>query len=121
MSRTRRRPPETEKEKALTSDLPEKAEEKARDSVQLPLYALGYRAKYGRLPDAMELHFVESGLVGRVTPTEKKLKSAETMVQAAAEGIRTRFFPARPGYMSCGFCPYQSICPSAARTAGGFS
>jgi DNA helicase-2/ATP-dependent DNA helicase PcrA len=98
----------------------EKAEEKAKDSVQLSLYALGYRSKYGRLPDAMELHFVESGLVGRVTPTEKKLKAAEMLVQTAAEGIRNRFFPAKPGYMTCSFCAYQSICPSAAKTAGGF-
>ena len=98
----------------------EKAEEKAKDSVQLSLYALGYRSKYGRLPDAMELHFVESGLVGRVTPNEKKLKAAETLVQTAAEGIRNRFFPAKPGYMTCSFCAYQSICPSAVKTAGGF-
>jgi DNA helicase-2/ATP-dependent DNA helicase PcrA len=98
----------------------EKAEEKTRDSVQLPLYALGYRSKYGRLPDAMELHFVESGFVGRVTPAEKKLEGAEAMVQTAAQGIRARFFPAKPGYMTCSFCPYQSICPSAVKTAGGF-
>ena len=98
----------------------EKADDKAGESVQLPIYALGYRGKYGRLPDAMELHFVESGLIGRVAPTEKKLKAAEMMIETAAQGIRNRFYPAKPGYITCSYCPYQSICPSAAKTTGGF-
>ena len=44
---------------------PVKARQRARDSLQLQIYAMGYEAMTGRLPDAVALHFLESGLVGR--------------------------------------------------------
>ena len=45
---------------------PVRARERARDSLQLQIYALAYEAETGRLPDALQLWFLESGLVGRV-------------------------------------------------------
>ena len=45
---------------------PAKARQRARESLQLQIYAMGYEAMTGRLPDAVALHFLESGLVGKV-------------------------------------------------------
>src|SRR5262249_37449999 len=51
-----------------TSDLrdAESAERRAAESLQLRIYALAYRETYGERPAAAELHFVETGVVGRL-------------------------------------------------------
>ncbi len=43
---------------------PAKARQRARESLQLHIYAMGYEAMTGRLPDRLALHFLDSGLVG---------------------------------------------------------
>jgi len=40
---------------------PARAKERARDSLQLQIYALAYQAESGRPPDAVQLWFLESG------------------------------------------------------------
>ena len=42
-----------------------RADAKARDSLQLQVYALAHQAETGQLPSAVQLHFVESGVVGQ--------------------------------------------------------
>jgi DNA helicase-2/ATP-dependent DNA helicase PcrA len=93
---------------------PKKAAEKARDSLQLQLYALAHQAETGELPAAVELHFLESGLTGRVIPEPARLDKARGVLERAAEGIRAGRFEARPDYVSCGYCPFRDICPSSA-------
>ncbi len=93
---------------------PKKAAEKARDSLQLQLYALAHQAETGELPAAVELHFLESGVTGRVTPDPVRLEKTRKTLEAAAEGIRAGHFEARPDYLSCGYCPFREICPSSA-------
>ena len=48
---------------------PATANRRARESLQLSIYALAYQAQHGRVPDELALHFLESGIVGRVAPT----------------------------------------------------
>jgi DNA helicase-2/ATP-dependent DNA helicase PcrA len=93
---------------------PRKAAEKARDSLQLQLYALAHEAETGELPAAVELHFLESGVTGRVTPDPARLEKTRMTLEAAADGIRAGRFEARPDYLSCGYCPFRDICPSSA-------
>ena len=52
---------------------PARARQRARESLQLQIYAMGYEALTGRLPDAVQLHFLESGLVGRAEVDAKRL------------------------------------------------
>jgi len=93
---------------------PKKAAEKARDSLQLQLYALAHQAETGELPAAVELHFLESGVTGRVKPDPARLEKTRKTLEAAADGIRAGHFEARPDYLSCGYCPFRDICPSSA-------
>jgi DNA helicase-2/ATP-dependent DNA helicase PcrA len=93
---------------------PVRARERARDSLQLQIYAMAYQAETGRLPDALQLWFLESGLVGRVEPEEKRLDKARESIRRAAVGIRARRFEAAPDYMSCRYCAFRDICPSSA-------
>jgi DNA helicase-2/ATP-dependent DNA helicase PcrA len=93
---------------------PKKADQRARESLQLKIYALAQQATTGRLPARVELRFLESGLTGRHRPTEKDLAEAREAIEAAAAGIRRRRFAPTPSYQACRYCPYNQICPSTA-------
>ncbi len=93
---------------------PVKARQRAKDSLQLSIYAMGYEAMTGRLPDAVALHFLESGLVGTAPVQRKRIEKARESVRTAAAGIRARDFAARPDHMSCTYCAFREICPSSA-------
>ncbi|MGZ8481858.1 MAG: ATP-dependent helicase [Candidatus Limnocylindria bacterium] len=95
-------------------DLPT-ANKRARESLQLSIYALAHEAETGSLPDELALHFLESGIVGRIAPSEKRLAAAQDRLTAAASGIRANRFEATPSVMRCGYCPFREICPDAAR------
>jgi DNA helicase-2/ATP-dependent DNA helicase PcrA len=99
-----------------SSDVTEqkKADQRARESLQLKMYALAWKAMTGRLPVAVELRFLESGLTGRHRPAETDLVDARDAIAAAARGIRQRRFDPTPGYQTCRYCPYNQICPSTA-------
>lgn len=90
----------------------DKANKEARESLQLSIYALGYREAYGRTPDYVELRYVESGLTGRATVTDRLLARAEENIKAAADGIRRRLFSAKPDTYTCPYCAFNQVCPA---------
>jgi DNA helicase-2/ATP-dependent DNA helicase PcrA len=92
---------------------PAKARQRARDSLQLQIYAMGYEAMTGRLPDAIALHFLESGLVGKVEVDPKRLAKAREKIAGAAAGMRARDYTPRPDYLACTYCAFRDICPSS--------
>jgi DNA helicase II / ATP-dependent DNA helicase PcrA len=93
---------------------PAKARQRARDSLQLQIYAMGYEAMTGRLPDQVALHFLDSGLVGRVDVDPRRIAKARAQISTAASGIRAGHFVATPDPMACSRCPFRDICPSSA-------
>ncbi len=92
---------------------PVKARQRARDSLQLQIYAMGYEAMTGRLPDTVALHFLESGLVGEVPVDPKRLAKARDKIQTAAAGMRARDYAPKPDYLACTYCAFRDICPSS--------
>ena len=96
-----------------TSDVrdPAKARQRARDSLQLQIYAMAYEALAGRLPDAVQLHFLDTGVVGR----------AEVDAEATRPGSRRGSPTPRPGSApattrhsrtaACGYCPFRDDLP----------
>lgn len=95
---------------------PAKARQRARESLQLQIYAMGYEAMTGRLPDQVALHFLDSGLVGRVDVDPRRIAKARGQIAKAAAGIRAGQFDATPDPMACSWCPFRDICPSSAAT-----
>ena len=93
---------------------PAKARQRARDSLQLQIYAMAYEAMTGRLPDAVQLHFLDSGLSGGRPWMRRRLDKARERIATAAAGIRARDYTPRPETMACTYCPYREICPSSA-------
>jgi len=96
---------------------PGKAQDKARQSLQLDIYALAYLRTRGRLPDRVELRFLESGLAGGKQPTLEEAAATEGRLAGAAALIRAREFPATPSYLACGQCAFRDICPHTAWAA----
>ena len=95
------------------------ARERAARSLQLDIYALAHLRTRGRLPDRVELRFLESGLAAGRAPTPEESSRAEQRVREVAERIRRREFPALPSWTACGACPFRDICPHTARGPEG--
>jgi RecB family exonuclease len=95
---------------------PVKARQRTRESLQLQIYAMGYEAMTGRLPDRLQLHFLDSGLIGGVDVDPRRLAKARKTIATATAGIRARDYTARPDRMTCSYCPFRAICPSSAST-----
>ena len=92
---------------------PAKARQRARESFQLAIYALAHEARTGSAPVAVQLHFLDSGVVGRAPVEDRRLEVARARIRIAADGIRGRDFAARPDLMACGNCPFRRICPDS--------
>jgi DNA helicase-2/ATP-dependent DNA helicase PcrA len=86
---------------------------RARDSLQLQIYALGWQAQTGRSPDFVALHFLESGVTGSVPVAEQRLAGARGVIARVAAGIRARALDATPSQRACSSCPYRDICPAS--------
>jgi DNA helicase-2/ATP-dependent DNA helicase PcrA len=89
------------------------ANQRAKKSVQLGIYALVWKEKYGKLPHRVELHFIENDLIGSVEKTESDLAKTWDKIKKVEQGIRQADFSAKPNYQACSYCPYNEICPVA--------
>lgn len=87
------------------------ADKKTRENLQLKIYALAWLRQEGRLPVRVQLHFLDSGLVGSWEPELEKTVDTENKITLVAEGIRAQAFAAKPNVWVCNYCPYRSICP----------
>ncbi len=92
----------------------EKADQNARESLQLSIYALAQRELTGKGPDQVELRYVLSGEVGTATRSEEKLERTRDRVLAIAESIRSGDFRARPSEHNCSICACRPICGESA-------
>jgi DNA helicase-2/ATP-dependent DNA helicase PcrA len=90
------------------------ADRRVAESLQLKTYALAWREMTGRLPQRVELRFIESHVTGRHTPADADADEAIAAVRAAAAGIRARRFDATPSRQACRYCAYGQICPFTA-------
>jgi DNA helicase-2/ATP-dependent DNA helicase PcrA len=89
------------------------ADKRARESLQLKLYAAAWQHTEGGLPARLELHFLETGLVGTVVVDQEEIETTERKILQVADKIREQDFKATPGAWTCGYCPFRTICPSA--------
>ncbi len=94
----------------------ERADRRARESLQLDIYALAHLRATGRLPDQVALSFLETGLLGSKRPTRADADEILGKIESASASIRARDFAARPSYLACSQCAFRDICPYTART-----
>lgn len=91
---------------------------RARDALQLQIYALAWRAATGRLPDEVSLRFLDSGKTATVPVDPKRIAKARDRIVEAAEGIQSGSMEAKPDRMNCTYCAYRELCPSSKAPAG---
>ena len=91
----------------------EAADKKAKDSMQLSIYALAWAQMFQVLPHRVELHFLDTGLIGSVQKTVKDLDKVWGKIETVAEGIRADNYKAKPSSFTCGYCAYSEVCPEA--------
>ena len=89
------------------------ADKRAKDNLQLSIYALVWQEKFGGLPAAVELYFFEAGLTGSSKRDSKDIGKTWEKIQKVAGGIRADKYNAMPNSRKCGFCPYSEICPAS--------
>lgn len=89
----------------------EDADKRAKESLQMDLYAFSYFKCFKKIPKRVELHFLESGLVGKAIKTEKNFDKLTKKIEKVEQGIRERNFKAAPSYNACNWCAYNRICP----------
>ena len=91
----------------------EAADKRTKGSLQLSIYALAFRNIFGKLPDYVSLHFLETGLISCAVPKESSLAKTQEKIEEASCGIRKAAYPATPSTFVCSYCAYSSICPEA--------
>ena len=90
----------------------EAADKRARESLQLFIYAMAYKETEGRLPKIVELHFLDTGLVGQAEVTEKRLAKFSEKIRESARGIRSRNYTPKPSIFVCKYCAFSEVCPA---------
>jgi DNA helicase-2/ATP-dependent DNA helicase PcrA len=85
-------------------------QENADESLQLSLYAIAAREKWGYNVGALIFYNLEENVPVITARSEGQLLEARGRVDAAAQGIAAGVFKAKTG-MHCNFCAYRSLCP----------
>ncbi|NIM91974.1 MAG: UvrD-helicase domain-containing protein [Candidatus Aminicenantes bacterium] len=89
------------------------ADRKAKNSLQMDLYALSFTKTQKEVLAETQLHFLESDIIGRAQKGEKELQRAMDKIKEAEQGIRSRDFKAKPDWHNCSHCEFKTICPSS--------
>jgi DNA helicase-2/ATP-dependent DNA helicase PcrA len=87
-----------------------KDQEDADESLQLSLYAIAAREKWGYDVGALVFHNLEENVPVMTMRSEPELLAARQRVEAAAQKIAAGEFRATTG-IHCNFCAYRSLCP----------
>ncbi len=85
-------------------------QESADESLQLSLYAIAAKEKWGYKVGALIFHNLEENVPVITTRSESQLLDARVCVEEAAKGIAENVFVAKSG-QHCNFCAYRSLCP----------
>lgn len=99
-----------------------KSKEDADESLQLSIYALAARQKWGYAIERLSFYNLEDNTVVSTQRNELQLRTAEMQIEDVAGRIANGEFAPKPGF-HCRFCAYYNLCPAtekiAPATAGG--
>lgn len=87
------------------------SQEDADDSLQLSIYALAAREKWGYEAEELGFYNLEENSLIVTRRSEEQLREARLKVEDVAQNIAAGNFRAKPGF-HCRFCSYRSLCPA---------
>ncbi|HXM20560.1 MAG TPA: ATP-dependent DNA helicase [Terriglobales bacterium] len=88
-----------------------KSQEDADKSLQLSIYALAAREKWGYHADQIVFYNLEENSSVVTRRSDIQLQECKTKVEEVARKIAAEEFDAKPGFY-CSFCAYRSLCPA---------
>jgi DNA helicase-2/ATP-dependent DNA helicase PcrA len=88
-----------------------RAQEDADESLQLSIYAIAAREKWGYAADRLVFYNLEENSAVSTARDKLQLDQARAKVQDVADRIEAGQFNPKTGY-HCRFCPYRSLCPA---------
>jgi DNA helicase-2/ATP-dependent DNA helicase PcrA len=86
-------------------------EKKAKEDLQLSIYALAAREVLELEPKQLVLYNLMSNEAVATTRDAKALAAAKQKIGEVADQIRAGDFSAKPGF-NCGFCDFKPLCPA---------
>ena len=87
------------------------SQEDADESLQLSIYALAAREKWGYRAERLVFYNLEENAAVITTRSELQLREAKLMVEDVAENVAAGRFEPKPGFY-CNFCSYRNLCPA---------
>jgi DNA helicase-2/ATP-dependent DNA helicase PcrA len=88
-----------------------RSQEDADESLQLSIYAMAAREKWGYRVGALVFHNLEGNVPVFSRRTEFQLEQARERVLAVARGIAEGNFKPKPDFY-CNFCAFRGLCPA---------
>jgi superfamily I DNA/RNA helicase/RecB family exonuclease len=104
-----------------------RSQEDADESLQLSIYALAAREKWGYQADRLIFYNLQENVPVVSLRSPIQLEEAKAQIEEVAADIAAGEFEPKPGF-HCSFCPYRNLCPAtekrlysvpAARASGG--
>ncbi len=89
-------------------------QEDADESLQLSIYALAAREKWGYRADRLVLHNLDGNQMVATSRSESQLDEVKKSIAETVAKIAQGSFRATPGF-HCSFCAYQNLCPAKER------
>ena len=87
-------------------------QEEADESLQLSIYALAAREKWGYHPDQVILYNLKDNSSVVTRRDDLQLQEAKLKVEDVAQQIAAGHFEPKPDFRNCKTCPYRTLCPA---------
>jgi len=88
-----------------------RSQDDADESLQLSIYALAARERWGYRSDRLMFYNLEDNTAVVTARSDLQLQEARARVEDAAAKIAAGQFEAKPGFQ-CTFCAYRNLCPA---------
>jgi DNA helicase II / ATP-dependent DNA helicase PcrA len=87
------------------------SQEDGDESLQLSIYALAAREKWGYRAERLVFYNLEENAAVITSRSELQLREAKLKVENVAENVAAGNFEPKPGFY-CSFCSYRNLCPA---------
>jgi len=93
-----------------------RSQEDADQSLQLSIYGLAVKEKWGYEVERLVFHNIEEDAPVSTYRSPTQIQEARLMVEDVAQNIAAGCFDAKPGF-HCAFCAYRNLCPATEKRA----
>ena len=91
------------------------SQEDSDESLQLSIYAMAAREKWGYHADRLVLYNLEGNSEVVTRRSDLELEAAKSRVKEVSENVAAGNFKPKPGFY-CRFCAYRNLCPATEKT-----